>query len=141
MFVELLFLLSSGRLPKYSRRDGGIHHSGASRPPTRARVWQKNAQRSLMPSEDFSYKTLASGQEKNGHYPEFTFTPRARRRPIAAKLVTPYNAPPMVKQKKRPLGATAQNEKASYDYSIEQCFEMGIALAGWGIKGLHVGKT
>ena len=71
MLIELSLLLSSGRLPKHSRRDGGIRHGGALRPPTGARVRQKNAQRSLTPLEDF-LKNLASGREKSGHCPKFT---------------------------------------------------------------------
>lgn len=39
--VWYALLLSSGRLPKHSRRDGGIRHGGALRPSTGARVRQK----------------------------------------------------------------------------------------------------
>ncbi|MGC3250960.1 hypothetical protein, partial [Pseudomonas aeruginosa] len=45
--IELSLLQSCGRLPKHSRRDGGIRHGGPLRPPTGARVRQINAQRSL----------------------------------------------------------------------------------------------
>ena len=39
---------------------------------------------------------------------------------VAAPTATPYNAPPMAKQKKHPQGTIALNKKALHDYSIEQ---------------------
>lgn len=60
---------------------------------------------------------------------------------MALAMATPYNAPPMAKQKKHPQGTIALNKKALHDYSIEQRYEAGLSLAGWEVKSLRAGKA
>lgn len=62
---------------------------------------------------------------------------------IAEPSATPYNTPPMSKQKKPQAnsGTIALNKRAKHEYFIEDRFEAGIALAGWEVKSLRAGKA
>jgi SsrA-binding protein len=60
---------------------------------------------------------------------------------VAQMLATPYNAPPMAKQKKHQEGTIALNKKALHDYFIETKFEAGLVLAGWEVKSMRAGKA
>lgn len=48
----------------------------------------------------------------------------------------------MSKKKAKPTSSTiCQNKKARHEYSIEQKFEAGVALAGWEVKSLRAGRA
>ncbi|MEP0202240.1 MAG: SsrA-binding protein SmpB [Halioglobus sp.] len=47
----------------------------------------------------------------------------------------------MAKKKKTPSNVIAQNKRASFDYSLLETFEAGVALAGWEVKSLRMGKV
>ena len=44
------------------------------------------------------------------------------------------------KKPKQPSNTIAQNKRARHDYFLEQKFEAGLALQGWEVKSLRVGK-
>ncbi len=44
------------------------------------------------------------------------------------------------KKPKQPSNTIAQNKKARHDYFLEQKFEAGLALQGWEVKSLRMGK-
>lgn len=46
----------------------------------------------------------------------------------------------MAKKPKKSDNTIAQNKKARFDYHIEDKFEAGIALLGWELKSLRMGK-
>lgn len=46
----------------------------------------------------------------------------------------------MAKKPKTPDNNIAQNKRARFDYHIEEKFEAGIALMGWEVKSLRMGK-
>ena len=45
------------------------------------------------------------------------------------------------KKPKVPDNVIAQNKRAKFDYHLEETFEAGIALTGWEIKSLRMGKV
>jgi SsrA-binding protein len=45
------------------------------------------------------------------------------------------------KKSKTPDNVIAQNKRAKFDYLLEETFEAGIALTGWEIKSLRMGKA
>jgi SsrA-binding protein len=45
------------------------------------------------------------------------------------------------KKPKTPSNNIARNKRASHDYHLEERFEAGVALAGWEVKSLRVGKV
>lgn len=47
----------------------------------------------------------------------------------------------MAKNKKLPDNTIAQNNKARFEYFIEEDFEAGLALQGWEVKSLRAGKV
>ena len=48
----------------------------------------------------------------------------------------------MAKQKgKKPDNVIARNKRASFDYQLLDTFEAGVALAGWEVKSLRMGKA
>jgi SsrA-binding protein len=48
----------------------------------------------------------------------------------------------MAKQKsKKPSNVIARNRRASFDYHLLETFEAGIALDGWEVKSLRMGKA
>ena len=47
----------------------------------------------------------------------------------------------MAKKKKSPSNVIAQNKRASFDYSLLETFEAGVALMGWEVKSLRMGKV
>lgn len=48
----------------------------------------------------------------------------------------------MAKKKPQPSSSTiAQNKKARHDYHLESKFEAGVALHGWEVKSLRMGKV
>lgn len=47
----------------------------------------------------------------------------------------------MAKNKKVPDNVIAQNKKARFDFFIEEDFEAGLALQGWEVKSLRMGKV
>ena len=47
----------------------------------------------------------------------------------------------MAKKKKTPSNVIAQNKRASFDYSLLETFEAGVALMGWEVKSLRMGKV
>ena len=47
----------------------------------------------------------------------------------------------MAKKKKTPSNVIAQNKRASFDYSLLETFEAGVALTGWEVKSLRMGKV
>ncbi len=47
----------------------------------------------------------------------------------------------MSKKNKTPDNQIAQNKKARFDYFIEEDFEAGLALLGWEVKSLRMGKV
>ena len=47
----------------------------------------------------------------------------------------------MAKKKKTPSNVIAQNKRASFDYNLLETFEAGVALAGWEVKSLRMGKV
>lgn len=47
----------------------------------------------------------------------------------------------MAKNKKVPDNVIAQNKKARFDFFIEEDFEAGLALQGWEVKSLRLGKV
>lgn len=44
-------------------------------------------------------------------------------------------------KRKTPPGTIAVNRRARHDYHLEERFEAGIALEGWEVKSLRVGKA
>ena len=46
-----------------------------------------------------------------------------------------------VKKKKSESNTIALNKKATFDYTIEEQFEAGIALQGWEVKSLREGRA
>ena len=48
----------------------------------------------------------------------------------------------MAKKKgKKPDNVIAQNKRARFDYHLDETFEAGLALAGWEVKSLRMGKV
>ncbi len=47
----------------------------------------------------------------------------------------------MAKKKKVPDNVIVQNRKARFDYTFEDDFEAGLALEGWEVKSLRLGKA
>lgn len=47
----------------------------------------------------------------------------------------------MAKKKKTPSNVIAQNKRASFDYTLLETFEAGVALTGWEVKSLRMGKV
>ncbi len=45
------------------------------------------------------------------------------------------------KKSKTPSNNIAQNKKARHDYHLEEKFEAGVALHGWEVKSLRMGKV
>ena len=45
------------------------------------------------------------------------------------------------KKHKTPDNVIAQNKRAKFDYHLDETFEAGIALTGWEIKSLRMGKV
>ena len=45
------------------------------------------------------------------------------------------------KKSKKPDNVIAQNKRASFDYHLLENFEAGIALSGWEVKSLRMGKA
>ena len=45
------------------------------------------------------------------------------------------------KKHKKPSNVIAQNKRASFDYHLLDTFEAGVALSGWEVKSLRMGKA
>jgi SsrA-binding protein len=45
------------------------------------------------------------------------------------------------KKSKTPDNVIAQNKRAKFDYHLEETFEAGLALTGWEVKSLRMGKV
>jgi len=45
------------------------------------------------------------------------------------------------KKHKKPSNVIARNKRASFDYTLLETFEAGIALTGWEVKSLREGKV
>lgn len=45
------------------------------------------------------------------------------------------------KKPKQQSNIIVQNRKARFDYTIEDCYEAGMALTGWEVKSLRAGKV
>ena len=45
------------------------------------------------------------------------------------------------KKHKKPSNVIAQNKRASFDYHLLDTFEAGMALSGWEVKSLRMGKV
>ncbi|PIE36799.1 MAG: SsrA-binding protein [Gammaproteobacteria bacterium] len=45
------------------------------------------------------------------------------------------------KKSKNNDNSIARNKRASFDYHLEETFEAGIALSGWEVKSLRMGKV
>ena len=45
------------------------------------------------------------------------------------------------KKHKQPSNVIARNKRASFDYTLLETFEAGIALTGWEVKSLREGKV
>jgi SsrA-binding protein len=45
------------------------------------------------------------------------------------------------KKPKKNDNIIARNKRASFDYHLQDCFEAGIALIGWEVKSLRMGKA
>ena len=45
------------------------------------------------------------------------------------------------KKSKKPSNVIAQNKRASFDYQLLETFEAGVALSGWEVKSLRMGKA
>jgi SsrA-binding protein len=45
------------------------------------------------------------------------------------------------KKHKKPSNVIAQNKRASFDYTLLETFEAGVALTGWEVKSLREGKV
>jgi len=45
------------------------------------------------------------------------------------------------KKAKKPDNVIALNKRASFDYELLETFEAGVALAGWEVKSLRMGKA
>ena len=45
------------------------------------------------------------------------------------------------KKSKTSANTIAQNKRAKFDYELEDSFEAGIALTGWEVKSLRMGKV
>jgi SsrA-binding protein len=45
------------------------------------------------------------------------------------------------KKHKTPSNVIAQNKRASFDYQLLETFEAGVALSGWEVKALRMGKA
>ena len=45
------------------------------------------------------------------------------------------------KKHKKPSNVIAQNKRASFDYHLLDTFEAGVALSGWEVKSLRMGKV
>ena len=45
------------------------------------------------------------------------------------------------KKPKKPSNVIAQNRRASFDYQLLDTFEAGVALSGWEVKSLRMGKA
>lgn len=45
------------------------------------------------------------------------------------------------KKHKKPSNVIARNKRASFDYTLLETFEAGVALTGWEVKSLREGKV
>ncbi len=45
------------------------------------------------------------------------------------------------KKHKTPSNVIAKNKRASFDYKLLETFEAGVALSGWEVKSLRMGKA
>ena len=45
------------------------------------------------------------------------------------------------KKSNKPSNVIAQNKRASFDYQLLDTFEAGVALSGWEVKSLRMGKV
>jgi SsrA-binding protein len=45
------------------------------------------------------------------------------------------------KKAQKPSNVIAQNRRASFDYQLLDTFEAGVALSGWEVKSLRMGKA
>ena len=45
------------------------------------------------------------------------------------------------KKSKKPSNVIAQNKRAGFDYQLLETFEAGVALSGWEVKSLRMGKA
>ncbi len=45
------------------------------------------------------------------------------------------------KKSNKPSNVIAQNKRAKFDYELLETFEAGVALAGWEVKALRMGKA
>jgi len=45
------------------------------------------------------------------------------------------------KKPKKSDNTIARNKRASFDYQLEESFEAGVALSGWEVKSLRMGKV
>ena len=45
------------------------------------------------------------------------------------------------KKRKTPSNVIAKNKRASFDYKLLETFEAGVALSGWEVKSLRMGKA
>ena len=45
------------------------------------------------------------------------------------------------KKSKKPSNVIAQNKRAGFDYQLLETFDAGIALSGWEVKSLRMGKA
>ena len=45
------------------------------------------------------------------------------------------------KKPKTPSNVIARNKRASFDYQLLETFEAGVALSGWEVKSLRMGKA
>ena len=45
------------------------------------------------------------------------------------------------KKSNKPSNVIAQNKRASFDYQLLETFEAGVALSGWEVKSLRMGKA
>lgn len=45
------------------------------------------------------------------------------------------------KKAKKPSNVIAQNKRASFDYQLLETYEAGVALSGWEVKSLRMGKV
>ncbi len=66
--------------------------------------------------------------------------------PIAEKgKIHAANAPIMramaKKKPSKPSNVIAQNKRAGFDYQLLEAFEAGVALSGWEVKSLRMGKV
>ena len=45
------------------------------------------------------------------------------------------------KKAQKPSNVIARNRRASFDYQLTDTFEAGVALSGWEVKSLRMGKV